>query len=100
MGNNGDKSGMISLESAQFGNYLIVDNDTGKDILIQTDWDYPGIASTFGWSPCDECVLSCEGGTDGTVDCKARNASEMISEAASYLDDHIGDSVEDPGYFC
>lgn len=24
--------------------------DNGQDLLIQTDWDYPGIASTFGWS--------------------------------------------------
>lgn len=24
--------------------------DDGRDILIQTDWDYPGVASTFGWS--------------------------------------------------
>lgn len=22
----------------------------GRDILIQTDWDFPGIATTFGWS--------------------------------------------------
>lgn len=24
--------------------------DEGQSLLIQTDWDYPGIASTFGWN--------------------------------------------------
>lgn len=24
--------------------------DDGRKVLIQTDWDYPGTASTFGWS--------------------------------------------------
>ncbi len=73
--------------------------DNGRDILIQTDWDWPGIASTFGWSVrdiqrcpscaelvsadtpgpnhgryiCPNCDLEhtpCDhDGTDGTVDC-------------------------------
>jgi hypothetical protein len=43
---------VITLESGDFGwDYLIRDEDTGKDILIQTDYDYPGVASAFGWSP-------------------------------------------------
>jgi hypothetical protein len=25
-------------------------NEDGRTILVQTDWDYPGVASTFGWS--------------------------------------------------
>jgi len=38
----------------------IVDDDTGRTVLIQTDWDFPGVASTFGWSTefvqrCPEC---------------------------------------------
>jgi hypothetical protein len=33
------------------------------------------------------------------VDCPHRTASEMISEAYEFLRDHIGDTVEDPGYF-
>lgn len=66
---------------------------TQPNILIQTDWEYPATASTFGWIPC-----SC-GQTDGTVNCKHKTASEMISEAGEYLDEHIGDVVDDPGYF-
>ena len=84
---------MITLEAGNFGTYLI-STENGKNILIQTDWDYAGVASTFGWVPCDKC-----GDTDGTVDCKHKTASQMIAEAQQYLDDHIGDTVEDPGYF-
>ena len=25
-------------------------SDDGRSILVQTDWDYPGTASSFGWS--------------------------------------------------
>ena len=32
------------------GCFLIREVDTGKSILVQTDWDFPGTASTFGWS--------------------------------------------------
>jgi len=69
-------------------------SETGEDILIQSDWDYPGVASNFGWTPCPQCRA-----TDGTVDCEHRVAGEMITEAAEYLDEHVGDTVEDPGYF-
>jgi hypothetical protein len=82
----------ITLESGDYGTYVLGADD-GREILIQTDWDFPGVASTFGWSPC-EC-----GRTDGTVDCPHRAASAMIAEAAQYLDDHVGESVDDPGYF-
>lgn len=83
---------MITLKPEQFGRYII-ENDDGQTMLIQTDWDYPSVASAFGWCACD-C-----GFTDGTVDCEHRTADEMIVEAREYLDDHIGDTVEDPGYF-
>jgi hypothetical protein len=82
----------ITLESGEFGTYLLKAED-GQDVLIQTDYDFPGIASSFGWVSC-KC-----GFTDGTVDCKHKTASEMIEDAGKYLDDHIGDTIEDPGYF-
>ena len=43
------------------------------------DWDFPGLASTFGWTPCP-C-----GTTDGTIDCEHRTAGEMIAEAHDFL---------------
>jgi len=85
---------MITIEQGQFGSdYVVAQVGGGETLLVTTDYDYPGLASTFGWVPCD-C-----GETDGTVDCPHRTASEMISEAAEYLDNHVGDEVEDPGYF-
>lgn len=95
---------MIRLGSDFCGDYLLVKVDwdeksqswqeTGRDILVQTDWDFPGTASTFGWIACNQCNQ-----TDGTVDCDHHTVSEMIQDAIHYLDDHIGNIVEDPGYF-
>ena len=56
--------GMVTLESGDCGTYLLV-SDTGADLLIQTDYDFPGVAANLGFVPCEECNL-----TDGTVDCK------------------------------
>lgn len=79
------------------GNWDTRDEDTTR--LIDTDWDYPGIASVFGWNIADD---DCEHeGTDGTVDCPScgKTAGEFISEASDYLDANLGTIVDDPGYF-
>ncbi len=75
-------------------------NET-KTRLVQLDWDFPGIASNFGFVPCDCCSS-----TDGTVDCEHRTALEMIQEAGAYLDDVCmldwddpRRLIDDPGYF-
>lgn len=79
--------------------------EDGRDILIQTDWDYPGIASTFGWSISNvkaETDPDCEhSGTDGTVNCPhcGLGAGIFIYEARQWLDDNDGAETEDPGYF-
>ena len=73
------------------GNWNTRDED--NTVLVQTDWDYPSIASSFGFVPC-EC-----GDTDGTIDCSHKTASEMIIAAAEFLDDNLGKIIEDPGYF-
>lgn len=64
--------------------------DDAKTTLIQSDWDFPGVAASIGWTPCD-C-----GSTDGTIDCKAcnRKTSDMISEAYDYLRERDGQSFE------
>ena len=106
---------------------LLIVADNGEDRLIQTDCDWPGIASTFGWTPvskqrCRECghianVSDCQTwacgecgrvqavcnhrGTDGTVNCPdcTIDASALIAAARDFLDEHDGATVEDPGYF-
>lgn len=82
----------ITLEDSSFSAFLVKAAD-GRSILIQSDYDFPGIASTFGWQSC-----SC-GTTDGTIDCPHQTVAEMIAEAREFLDSKIGASADDPGYF-
>lgn len=82
----------ITLDRGDCGTYAVLAED-GRDVLFQTDWDFPGLASTFGWISC-EC-----GATDGTVDCPHKNKSDMMASAWDFLNDHIGATAEDPGYF-
>lgn len=67
--------------------------ENGRTILVQSDWDFPGVAWAFGWSPCP-C-----GATDGTIDCDHRSVSEMIASAHDFLRAHAGEATDDPGYF-
>lgn len=86
----------IFVESNRYGHY-IVSNDTNNETrYFQTDYDFPSLASTFGWEPCEECNT-----TDGTVPCEHKAVSEMIQSAIEYLDNEslMGNSVDDPGYF-
>ena len=62
--------------------------DDKQTTLIQTDWDYPGIATSMGWTAC-QC-----GRTDGTVDCVKckRKVGTMISEAYDFIQEREGES--------
>lgn len=84
----------LTLSRGPGGLYYEVTAEDGRSQTVQTDWDYPGLASSFGFVPCPEC-----GATDGTVDCPHRKASDMIAAAADYLDAHDGETIDDPGYF-
>lgn len=55
-------------------------------VLIQSDWDFPAVASRCGFVPCD-C-----GATDGTVDCEHKAAAEMIESAYDWLASRDGES--------
>ncbi len=74
------------------GDYDPYADDT---ILVQSDWDFPGTATSWGFAPCEDD--SC--GTDGTVDCAHHSASDMISAAFDFLCEHGDTPIEDPGYF-
>ncbi len=82
----------ITLLEGDYGTFLLRAQD-GRDILVQVDWDFPGLASTFGWSPCP-C-----GATDGTVDCEHETAADMIAAARDFLHERAGSTADDPGYF-
>ena len=83
----------VYIES-HYSAYLLTlinaDGTDGADLLIQTDWDYPGIANALGiWSHPHNC-------TDGTVTCSecGKSASLMIEEAGNALDEHCDSIVE------
>lgn len=82
----------IRLEQGPAGCY-VVRADSGASLLVQVDWDFARLASAFGWTPC-----IC-GDTDGMVACQHRTAIEMLSEARQYLDSHLCEMADDPGYF-
>jgi len=91
-----------STEGRYYAGEIVNDTDS-RTVCIQTDWDFPGVADTFGWSTRDvqsgqgECDHS---ETDGTVDCSCGvTASDFISAAAEWLDGNDGATVDDPGYF-
>lgn len=66
-------------------------SDPADSVLIQSDWDYPGVASRTGFVPC-EC-----GATDGTVDCPHHSASDMIGAAYDWLAARDGMGFADLG---
>ena len=113
----------LEQERDDRGRFRPVERQT---ILIQTDWEYPAVANSFGWSlrtvqRCKECGRvdtaihgerwecaecgnrnkTCDhDSTDGTVDCPCGvGAMEFISAAGEWLRDNHGATADDPGYF-
>lgn len=84
-----------------------IESEDGQSRLIQTDYDFPGVANTFGWSiqsvqwPVEDSDPCEHSGTDGTVPCPkcGMPASKFIRAARQWIDDHDGITAEDPGYF-
>lgn len=100
---------MIELRRVRPIGYEI-QNDDGRSVLVQMDWDYPSMARTFGWDMRSVQVLNrgyyglrpCDhDGTDGTIQCPSCGLTPQtfISAAAEYLDEHDGGIAHDPGYF-
>lgn len=85
----------------------ILSEDEKHSVLVQVDYDFPGVASTFGWNmvtvqrpereanPCEHA------GTDGTVNCPdcGLTADVFIAAASEWLYDNDGATADDPGYF-
>jgi hypothetical protein len=86
--------------------------DASKSLFVQTDWDYPSIARTFGWDMStvkrksadeeEEESKPCKHNhTDGTVKCRdcGLEPSDFIAAAYDYLSENEGAIADDPGYF-
>ena len=66
----------VTLNRGDKGLYYLLTAEDGREVIFQSDWDYPGLASHFGYVPC-EC-----GTTDGTVCCQHKAVHEMIAAAS------------------
>lgn len=53
--------------------------EDGRDILVQTDWDWPSVASTFGWSVADVQNAKREGEFDWKAECGVFKCPECSS---------------------
>lgn len=90
----------ITLHVVEYG--FLVTGEPDQEQFVQTDFDFPGLATTFGWSTRKvrgkgRCKHNA---TDGTVDCTCGvTAGQFISAAYDWLRDHDGKKVADPGYF-
>ena len=71
---------MITLERGPYFTFVIR-SDVGQTRLVQSDTDFPGVAASFGWG----------GSRDDTL--------EKIWDAYEFLEEHVGTSADDPGYF-
>ena len=72
----------ISIEPGQFGWDYLIEASDGRNILVQSSHDYPGLAENYGWTA-----------KDGT------NYADQIADAQEFLEEHLGEPIEDPGYF-
>jgi hypothetical protein len=71
------------LERDRYGSVIIQHVETGDTKYVQSDWDIPGIATSFGAN------------IDDTLP-----ASKQIAAAGEWIDENWGVTAEDPGYFC
>jgi hypothetical protein len=93
-----------------YGHALLKHLPTGTEYLVQTDYDHPGVAGNFGWTPRKTRLRDGENHarrycehreTDYSETCPTcgTTAGEFIADATSWLYDHVGATAEDPGYF-
>lgn len=106
---------MIRLEDTDYGYYIIRNTENNDTVLVQMDYDFPSLATNFGWSvsrvkcesghrydcDCDSYTDCDHSETDGTIDCKecGMKANIFITSAREYLDESIDNEIGDPGYF-
>jgi len=69
-------------------------SDEADTVLVQTDYDYPGVAQNMGWDKgktktCDHSE------TDGTVDCSCgKTVTQFISEGLLFIEEHEGEEFD------
>lgn len=88
---------MISyLIEEECGAYIVrrtKEESKGESVLVQVDWDFPGLAARLGWSPSRASGRACcSQQTDGTISCPVcgTDAAVYIRDAARWIDEHLG----------
>lgn len=83
----------VCLTAERIG-YSIATDTGGREAVVyyQSDWDFPALARSLGWSGKIRREKCSHGATDGTVDCPdcGAAASQFIAAAAAWLDSHCG----------
>jgi hypothetical protein len=82
----------ITLLESDCGTFLLRAEDD-RTILVQMDWDFPGVAETFGWSPPAGTL------TDDIGKFAEESLFAVIGDARDFLHERAGTSTSDPGYF-
>lgn len=101
----------ITYEGNRFGHYLVttveeiewtrdihgttIARPPKHEMYIQSDWDFPELAKTFGWNGK---ILPATKIRAVNIDPKDEISAQIYS-AIQYLDDNEGKVVEDPGYW-
>jgi hypothetical protein len=85
----------ITYEGNSMGHYLVKTLDGKHEMYVQTDYDFPGLAQTFGWNGK---ILPMTKLRAVNIDPKDTTSAEIYS-AIQYLDKNEGKIVEDPGYW-
>ena len=70
----------ITLLNGPFFTFIL-QSEEGRTRLVQHDTDFPLVAQAFGWSGGDEI------------------SAQEIWDAYAFLDEHVGATADDPGYF-
>jgi hypothetical protein len=87
-----------------------IENDDGRSVPVNTDWDFPSVARAFGWDMSGVQVMNtgyygltrCKHhSSDGTVRCDKCGLlpGTFINAAEQWLADNDGATASDPGYF-
>ena len=85
----------ITYEGNSMGHYLVTSTDGKHELYVQSDWDFPSLAETFGWNGK---ILPATKLREVRIDPKDTASAEIYS-AIQYLDKNEGKVVEDPGYW-
>lgn len=70
----------ITLEPGPYWTFLLR-AETGITRHVQHDADFPGVAQTFGWRGKDD------------------KSPAAIWDAYEFIEQRLGNTVDDPGYF-